>query len=182
MGYEAFRTLVFNGEAGKKKPGSQLTADHLKVRDSVKRDLLDAADLIVCDEGHMIKSLKSLTNRAVTKIKTKRRIVLTGTPIQNNLMECNGFNCNATNILVLIIFSYSDHAMVNFVKPSFLGTADEFSYNYAKPIAKGQHKDSTQSQIKQMRLQSFNLNKELESFVHVSGFFDRFSLLYKLYF
>lgn len=36
----------------------------------------------------MIKNRKSSTSLAVNKIETKRRIILTGTPIQNNLKEC----------------------------------------------------------------------------------------------
>lgn len=44
--------------------------------------------MVVCDEGHVIKNRKSTTSRAVNKISSRRRIILTGTPIQNNLKEC----------------------------------------------------------------------------------------------
>lgn len=46
-------------------------------------------DLVVCDEGHLLKNNKTLSFQKISNIRTKRRIILTGTPIQNNLKECN---------------------------------------------------------------------------------------------
>lgn len=45
-------------------------------------------DIVVCDEGHVLKNPKSALSQALNKLRTLRRIVLTGTPLQNNLMEC----------------------------------------------------------------------------------------------
>lgn len=45
-------------------------------------------DLIICDEGHLLKNGKAIRSKALNRVRTRRRIVLTGTPIQNNLREC----------------------------------------------------------------------------------------------
>lgn len=88
IGYEAFRILV-NYEKRKRTPSNILAAKAAFVKKKVDEYLLNpGADLVICDEGHQIKNKKSAISGAVSQIKTKRRIVLTGTPIQNNLKEC----------------------------------------------------------------------------------------------
>lgn len=107
--------------------------------------LTPGPDLVVCDEGHLIKNQAGATNKAITKIETRRRIILTGTPVQNNLNEY--------------------YAMVDWIKPALLGTVKEFNNLYANPIKDGQCKDSTASDIKRMKQRSFILNRKLSKFV-----------------
>eukprot|EP00096_Caligus_rogercresseyi_P013772 TRINITY_DN6376_c0_g1_i1.p1 TRINITY_DN6376_c0_g1~~TRINITY_DN6376_c0_g1_i1.p1 ORF type:complete len:666 (+),score=148.68 TRINITY_DN6376_c0_g1_i1:494-2491(+) len=99
-------------------------------------------DLVVCDEGHILKNRKSALNNALTQIKTKRRILLTGTPLQNNLSEY--------------------FAMVDFVKPNLLGTFKEFKNRFVNPIQNGQHSDSTDRDVRVMKKRSFILSDLLK--------------------
>ena len=50
----------------------------------------------------MLRNYKSELTKMLGTIRTRRRVVLTGTPLQNNLMEY--------------------YCMVNFVRPNYLGT------------------------------------------------------------
>lgn len=65
----------------------------------------------------------------------------------------------------------SDYCMVNFIKPSFLGSDKEFSNLYANPIKNGQCKDSDHQSIKIMKQRSYVLHNKLSKFVQVG--FDR---------
>ncbi|KAH9706877.1 protein CHROMATIN REMODELING 20 [Citrus sinensis] len=76
IGYTAFRNLSF----GK----------HVKDRNMAREichALQDGPDILVCDEAHMIKNTRADTTQALKQVKCQRRIALTGSPLQNNLME-----------------------------------------------------------------------------------------------
>jgi SNF2 family DNA or RNA helicase len=72
---------------------------------------------VILDEAQHIKNPMSATARAVKKLKSERRLALTGTPIENRLSE---------------IWSIFD-----FVSPGLLGDLARFEERFARPIERG---------------------------------------------
>lgn len=135
IGYSLYRLL---------STGSNIRKKHLK--ETFKKYLVDPGpDIVICDEGHIIKNEKTGISKALNSLKTKRRVILTGTPLQNNLIEY--------------------HCMVSFVKPSLLGTSREFKNMYENPINNGQCVDATPFDIKLMKERSHILYEQLSGCV-----------------
>jgi len=74
-------------------------------------------DLIIADESQAIKNTSSQRYKAITKLRGKFKIALTGTPIENGLAEL--------------------YAQMNFVNPGFFSTLGGFKDNYLIPLKKG---------------------------------------------
>jgi hypothetical protein len=73
---------------------------------------------IVLDEAQTIKNPDSQVARAAYRLQAQRRMVLTGTPVENRLDEL--------------------WSVMHFLNPGFLGGRQHFQACYAKPIAAGQ--------------------------------------------
>ncbi|XP_066457101.1 TATA-binding protein-associated factor 172 isoform X2 [Eleutherodactylus coqui] len=68
----------------------------------------------ILDEGHIIKNGKTKLSKAVKQLTANYRIILSGTPIQNNVLEL--------------------WSLFDFLMPGFLGTERQFAARYGKPI------------------------------------------------
>ncbi|KAL3268191.1 hypothetical protein HHI36_007317 [Cryptolaemus montrouzieri] len=149
IGYEQFRLLSLKKHPKTKRKNAMDPPDDNKNKalfDAVHVALIDPGpDLVICDEGHRIKNSHASISQALKQMKTKRRIVLTGYPLQNNLME---YWC-----------------MVDFARPNYLGTKTEFCNMFERPIMNGQCIDSTESDIKLMRYRAHVLHSLLAGFV-----------------
>jgi SNF2 family DNA or RNA helicase len=130
-------TLVFNWENEIKKfcPDMKYTIHHGQQRRLSPENLLKA-DLVittygtlrsdiewikdiafgytVLDESQAIKNPEAKITKAVNLIQTKHKLILTGTPVQNNTFDL--------------------YAQMNFLNPGMLGGMDFFKENFAVPI------------------------------------------------
>ncbi|KAJ1939172.1 DNA-dependent ATPase protein rad54, partial [Linderina pennispora] len=84
--------------------------------------------LLLCDEGHRLKNSASQTFQALDSLKVERRVILSGTPIQNDLSE---------------YFS-----LLNFTNPGLLGSTQEFRKKYELPILRGRDALATDGEQK----------------------------------
>jgi transcriptional regulator ATRX len=134
MGYTNFRNLSL-GRGVK----------DLNAARGICNALRDGPDILVCDEAHIIKNTKADTTQALKQVKCQRRIALTGSPLQNNLMEY--------------------YCMVDFVREGFLGSSPEFRNRFQNPIENGQHMNSTAEDVKIMNQRSHILYEQLKGFV-----------------
>lgn len=95
-----------------------LTTYETLVRDQLVLGKIDW-NLIVCDEAQKIKNSNTLTTAAVKALKSKYRVALTGTPVENGLNEL--------------------WSIMDYVQPGLLKSYEWFRENFEFPIQKNLH-------------------------------------------
>ncbi|KAG2465300.1 DNA repair and recombination protein RAD54B isoform X2 [Polypterus senegalus] len=100
--------------------------------------------LIICDEGHRLKNSNIKTSYALTSMPCERRIILTGTPVQNDLQEF--------------------YAIIEFVNPGILGSSSTYRKIYEEPILKSRQPSATTEE------RSLG-NERASELVRITGFF-----------
>ncbi|KAI9463687.1 P-loop containing nucleoside triphosphate hydrolase protein [Lactarius psammicola] len=101
--------------------------------------------LIIADEGHRLKSVNNKTSTMFGVLKTPRRIILSGTPIQNDLGEF--------------------HAMADFCNPGLLDDYSTFRRVYETPIIRSREPGCSEKEAKLGESRSAQLLAISRSFV-----------------
>jgi transcriptional regulator ATRX len=109
--------------------------------------LLSKLDVVILDEAHlMLKNSSSLISKALSKVVTSRKIALTGTPLQNNLMEY--------------------FRIINWVRPGCIGSEQEFEKKYMKILDESLRSDATVDVQLEGEKLVLDLTESTSSFVH----------------
>ncbi|MDR2483735.1 MAG: DEAD/DEAH box helicase, partial [Treponema sp.] len=79
---------------------------------------------VILDESQNIKNLSTQTSGAVLSLKARRRMAMSGTPIENNLFDL--------------------YSLFRFLNPGFFGSPKEFTAKYLRPIQEENNEDALQ--------------------------------------
>lgn len=93
------------------------------VRSDIEQLLQIKFGYIICDESHVIKNPSSQTAKAVMTLQSRNRLILSGTPIQNNTMDL--------------------YSQMQFINPGLLGNKEFFKTEFATPIDRFGNKEKS---------------------------------------
>ncbi|XP_014275616.1 DNA repair and recombination protein RAD54B [Halyomorpha halys] len=102
-------------------------------------------DLIICDEGHRLKNSNIKAAVLLNTLPCRKRILLTGTPVQNDLQEF--------------------YSLIDLVNPGVLGTLKDFQKNYVKAILASKEPKASDDVIKEGKEKSEELSRSTSSFI-----------------
>ncbi|CAO2652619.1 Nn.00g009020.m01.CDS01 [Neocucurbitaria sp. VM-36] len=84
-------------------------------------------DIVIADEGHRLKTANNKAMLAIQSLNTERRIILSGTPLQNDLGEF--------------------FTAIDFVNPGLLGQRSAFKRTFEAPILRSRQPDASESEL-----------------------------------
>ena len=94
-------------------------------------------DIVIADEGHRLKTAKNKSAQAIKSLNSSRRVILSGTPIQNDLSEF--------------------FMMVDFVNPDLLGSFKTFTKEFEIPIVKSRQPSASKKDLEKGEAKSQEL-------------------------
>ena len=146
------KSIAYVGAPSNRNPlkSSLASADIVITSYEVARNDIDTLlpiswNYCVLDEGHLIKNPKAKTTLAVKRLNSYHRLILSGTPIQNNVLEL--------------------WSLFDFLMPGFLGAEKVFHDRYAKPIAASRNAKSSSKEQERGALAIESLHKQVLPFL-----------------
>lgn len=102
-------------------------------------------DIVIVDEGHRLKTAKNKSAQAIKSLNITRRVILSGTPIQNDLSEF--------------------FMMVDFVNPDLLGSFKTFTKDFEIPIMKSRQPSALKKDVEKGEARSEELASLTSMFI-----------------
>ncbi|KUL90180.1 hypothetical protein ZTR_02173 [Talaromyces verruculosus] len=114
---------------------------------TVQEGLLNGhgVDIVIADEGHRLKTVQNKSGQVIQALNTAKRIILSGTPIQNDLSEF--------------------FAAVDLVNPGILGTYRNFMKEFEGPIVRSQQPEATMRDIEKGEARGEELRELTSMFI-----------------
>lgn len=84
-------------------------------------------DIVIADEGHRLKTANNKAMQAIQSLNTERRVILSGTPLQNDLGEF--------------------FTAIDFVNPGLLGQRSAFKRTFETPIVRSRQPHASDSEL-----------------------------------
>ncbi|KAF2183764.1 DNA repair and recombination protein RAD26 [Zopfia rhizophila CBS 207.26] len=95
------------------------------VQEELKRG--SGIDIVIADEGHRLKTANNKAMLAIESLNTERRIILSGTPLQNDLGEF--------------------FTAIDFVNPGLLGKRSAFKREFEAPIVRSRQPYASEAEL-----------------------------------
>ncbi|PVH87000.1 hypothetical protein DL98DRAFT_481008 [Cadophora sp. DSE1049] len=102
-------------------------------------------DIVIADEGHRLKTAQNKSAQAILNLNTDRRVLLSGTPMQNDLSEF--------------------YTMVDFINPGLLGKYNTFKKEFEGPILKSRQPGASNRDIEKGTARSEELSALTKEFI-----------------
>ncbi|KAL2858194.1 SNF2 family N-terminal domain-containing protein [Aspergillus pseudodeflectus] len=105
----------------------------------------NGVDIVIADEGHRLKTLQNKSGQAIQSLNATKRIILSGTPIQNDLKEF--------------------FAAVDLVNPGVLGSFKSFVKEFEVPIVRSRQPEATEKDIEKGEARNEELRELTSKFM-----------------
>ncbi|RCI04336.1 TATA-binding protein-associated factor mot1 [Rhizopus stolonifer] len=143
--------LYTGGPAERKRLRSSISRNDVIIMsyDIIRNDIEELSAITwnycILDEGHIIKNGKTKITKAIKSLRSDHRLILSGTPIQNNVLEL--------------------WSLFDFLMPGFLGSEKIFNERFGKPILASRDSKSSSKEQEAGALALEALHKQVLPFL-----------------